>query len=82
MHKNQELNYFIHPLQTEELVLEGGGEGIYLAKSRQLPLTSQGGSRAETSFKICVCLESGRLFGVPAPLRCDQANEDENPCAD
>ena len=33
------------------------------------------------SYKICVCIPDGQLFLVPAPHRCDEANEQINPCS-
>ncbi len=62
--------------------MDGGKGGIYIDQARKLPVTSRGGSTADLSYKICVCVPSGRVFAVAAPLRCDQANEEENPCDD
>ena len=36
----------------------------------------------ETSYRLCVCMPSGRVFAVPSPFHCDQANEQKNPCVD
>lgn len=65
------------------LVLEGS-DGPFVENVASLSYA--GGSDppdlSQETLKLCVCINSGKLFAVPAPFTCDQANEDENPCVD
>ena len=61
----------------------GGSDGIVLDQVQALPLATMDASDSTVdSYKVCVCMPSGRVFLVPATYRCDQANEDQNPCVD
>ena len=63
------------------VVSENGGDYI-LGRTKDLPrVPREGDVSTKEGYKVCVCSNSGLIFAVPGVNTCEQANEDENPCA-
>lgn len=67
--------------QGHEVLLDGA-TGTYFNKVADIAYANptDDANPAEPTYKVCVCVPSGKLFIVPNPFRCDQANEETNPC--
>lgn len=72
----------LYNIFQENLTLNGK-RGIYLPRFNHFPMAAPSNDSNLITYKVCVCLPSGKLFLVPvksAGHGCARANEKQNPC--